>query len=72
MFDINGGDRNVFTFLLWSISFFIFVIAPTVAILFGHEMKWYKRYYPFIVFVMGFAFWFSILYVANPSLSFWK
>lgn len=72
MFDINGGAENVFTLLLLSISFFMFVIAPTLITSFGHEMKWYKRYYPAIAFVMGFAFWFSMLYVANPSLSFWK
>lgn len=39
MFNINGGGENVLTFLMWLISFGMFVIIPVLIVLSGHEMK---------------------------------
>ena len=72
MFDINGGGQNVLTFLMWLISFGMFVIIPVLMALAGHEMKWYRKWQPVIAFIVGFALWFAMLYVSNPSLTLWK
>ena len=72
MFNVNGGGENVLVFLIWVISFVMFVVIPVLITLAGNEMKWYRKYQPVIAFIVGFALWFAMLYVSNPSLTLWK
>lgn len=72
MFNVNAGGENVLVFLSWVISFVMFVVIPVLITWTGHEMKWYRKYQPVIAFIVGFALWFAMLYVSNPSLTLWK
>lgn len=67
MFDPNGGMQNVFLALIN----ILILLAVTVIPIWW--FSWEKKYKSaFVAGLFGFIIYCFLLYVANPSLSFWK
>jgi len=68
MFDINGGLANVFTMAFIMISLGMFVGMPVLTMWAQDKSK-----FPMMLAgLFGFALWFILLWIGNPSLTFWK
>ena len=65
MFDINGGSQNVFTMMLLISSLVILVSVPAVIMRVNDRSERFGA-------LLGLLMWGLIVYVANPSLTFWK
>lgn len=67
MFDPNGGMQNIF---IAGLNILCLILLVGFPVYFLSNDRKYKL--SFVVGSTGFAVYCFLLYVANPSLSFWK